>query len=93
MFEVPTKRRWSVEVYYVLDRDRQQRILEALRDSAREITALGTQSGRDWFVIVETGSVEDRFFARNIIKSIDVHAIRSYSFKPSQVLGPMLPAS
>jgi hypothetical protein len=94
MFEAPTKRRWSVEVYYVLDRDRQQRILEAFRDSTREeITALGTQSGRDWFVVVETGSVEDRFFARNTIKSIDVHATRSYSFKPSQVLGPMLPAS
>jgi hypothetical protein len=37
--------------------------------------------------------VEDRFFARNTIKSIDVHAARSYSFKPAQLLGPMLPAS
>jgi hypothetical protein len=84
------QRRWSVEVYYVLSRQRQQRIMEALRDSAREeITALGTQSGRCWFVIVETSSVEDRFFARNTIKSIDVDAIRSYSFKPSQLLGPM----
>jgi hypothetical protein len=95
MFEEPRKQRWSVEVYYVLDGDRQQRILEAFRDSSarEEITALGTQSGRDWLVVVETGSVEDRFFARNTIKAIDVHATRSYSFKPSQLVGPMLPAS
>jgi hypothetical protein len=93
MSEMSEQRQWSVEIFHVLDHDRQQRILEAFRDISRaDVTALGTQSGRDWFVVVETGSWDDRFFARNTIAAIDAHATRAYSFQPPPVLGPM-PAS
>ena len=84
---------WSVEIYQVLNHDRQQRVLEAFRDLARaDVKALGTQRGRDWFVVVETGSWDGEFVARSAIAGIDVHAARRYSFTTPRVLGP-LPAS
>jgi hypothetical protein len=43
-------------------------------------------------VVVETSTWDDRFFARNTISAIDVHATRAYSFQPPPVLGP-IPAS
>jgi hypothetical protein len=82
MSEMSEQRLWSVEIFHVMNHDRQQRILEAFRDIGRtEVTALGTQSGRDWFVIVETCSWEDKFLARNTISVIDPHSTRPYSFK------------
>ena len=94
MSSMSEQRRWSVEIYRVLDHDRQQRILEAFRDMARaEVTALGTQSARDWFVVVETCSWDDRLLARSTVAAIDVHAARAYSFRPpARVLRPS-PAS
>jgi hypothetical protein len=90
MSEMSDQRRWSVEIFHVLDHDRQQRVLEAFRDIGRDdVAALGTQSGRDWFVVVETSSWEDRFFARSTISAIDVHATRTYTFKAPDVVGPM----
>jgi hypothetical protein len=87
------QQRWSVEIFHVFDHDRQQRILEVFRDIGRpHVTALGTQSGPDWFVVVETSSWEDRFFARNIISAIDAHSTQTYSFGAPDVVGPM-PAS
>jgi hypothetical protein len=87
------QRRWSIEIYHVLDHDRQQRILEAFRDIGRaEVTALGSQSGRDWFVVVETSTVEDRFFVRSTISAIDEHATRAYTYRAPQLSGP-IPAS
>lgn len=87
-------RRWSVEIFRVHSGERQQRILEAFRDIGRpEVTALGTQRGRDWFVVVETCSLEDRFFVRNTIASIDAYATRAYSFRPPNAVGPFSPAS
>jgi hypothetical protein len=93
MSEMSEQRRWSVEIFHVSGHDRQQRILEAFRDIAwADITAVGTRSRRDWFVVVETCSWDDRFFVRNTVSTIDVHAARAYSFKSPSVLGPM-PAS
>jgi len=87
------QRRWSIEIFHVLNHDRQQRILQAFRDIGRaEVTALGSQSGRDWFVVVETSTVEDRFFVRSTIAAIDEHATRAYSHKAPQLSGP-IPAS
>jgi hypothetical protein len=85
--------RWSVEIYQVLNHDRQQRVLEAVRDLARaDVKALGTQRGRDWFVVVETSSWDGEYVARSAIAAIDAHAARRYSFKSPRVLRP-LPAS
>jgi hypothetical protein len=93
MSEMSEQRHWSVEIFRVLDHDRQQRVLQAFRDIGQpDVTALGTQRGRDWFVVVETSSWEDGFFARSTISAIDVHSTRAYSFKAADVLGP-LPAS
>ncbi len=90
MHESPSQRRWSIEIHSVLDRHRQQRILEAFRDIGRpDVTALGTRSGNQIFVVVETSTVDDRFFARTTISTIDPHATRAYSFKAPQLTGPM----
>ncbi len=87
------QRRWSIEIHHVLNHHRQQCILKAFRDIGRaEVTALGSQSGGDWFVVVETSTVEDRFFARSTISAIDEHATRAYSYKAPQLTGP-IPAS
>ena len=93
MSDSPHQPRWSIEVYHVMDHERQQRILEAFRDIGRaDVTALGSQSGHDWFVIVETSSGNDKFLARSTIRTIDMHATRAYAYKNHQLTGP-LPAS
>jgi hypothetical protein len=39
-------KQWSVEIYHVMNRERQQRILEAFRDIAHpDVSVLKTQSG------------------------------------------------
>jgi hypothetical protein len=81
---------WSVEIYEVLDLDHQQRILEVFLEIGRpHVLALGTQSGRNWFVIVEVSTVADRMFARRTIAAIDAHATRTFSSKGTQLSGPM----
>lgn len=84
------KNRWSVEIYEVTDRDHQQRILEVFLEISRpQVVALGTQSGRTSYVIVEVPSAADRLFARRTITAIDAHARRTYSSGRSRVSGPM----
>lgn len=90
MTELPPQRHWCVEIHHVRNQDRQQRVLEAFRDIARAgVTALGSQCGDQWFVVVETGTVEDRFLARDTISAVDPHATRAYSFKAPSIPGPM----
>lgn len=88
---VPTqKTRWSVEIYEVSDHDHQQRILEAFLEIARpHVLALGTQSGRRSYVIVEVSSSPDKIFAGCTISAIDPHATRTYSSKLSPASGPL----
>ena len=77
---------WSIEIYHVLDHDRQQRILEVFREVERpKVVALGTQSEHDWFVIVEVRSIEDRVFASRTIRVLDPRAARTYSSGHRQV--------
>ena len=83
-------RHWSVEIYEVFDQNHQQRILEVFFEIGRpQVVALGTQSGRSAYVIVEVGSAADRIFARRIISAIDAHARRTYASTRSRVSGPM----
>ena len=84
-------RRWSVEIYEVVDHDHQQRILEVFLEIGQpHVVALGTQSGRRSYVIVEVSSSAERTFARRTITAIDAHATRTYSSRVSPVSGPML---
>ena len=91
--EQPSQRPWSVEIYQVLDHNHQQRILHVFRELAHpNVIALGTQSGHDWFVVIEVSSLADRVFAHRTICAIDRHATRTYSSGRPQLAGP-LPAS
>lgn len=84
------KSHWSVEIYEVVDQDHQQRILEVFLEIGRpQVVALGTQSGRNAYVIVEVSSAADRIFARRTISAIDVHARRTYTSGRTRVSGPM----
>ncbi len=84
------KARWSVEIYEVTDHDHQQRILEAFLEIGRpHVLALGTQSGRRSYVIVEVASGSDKIFTRCTISAIDAHATRTYSSKMSPASGPL----
>jgi hypothetical protein len=81
---------WSVEIYEVADHDHQQRILEIFLEIARpHVVALGTQSGRRSYVVVEVGSGADKLFVRRTISAIDPGASRTYSSKTSLAPGPM----
>jgi hypothetical protein len=84
------KSHWSVEIYEVVDQDHQQRILEVFLEIGRpRVVALGTQSGRNAYVIVEVSSAADRIFARRTISAIDAHARCTYSSGRTRVSGPM----
>ena len=84
------KSRWSIEIFEVVDQDHQQRILEIFLEIARpHVVALGTQSGRSSYVIVEVSSEADRTFVRKTISAIDTHARRTYTSSRSRVSGPM----
>jgi len=86
----PLKSRWSVEIFEVVDRDHQQRILEVFLEIARpHVVALGTQSGHTYYVIVEVSLEADRTFVRQTISAIDTHARRMYTSSRSRVSGPM----
>ena len=93
MSEQASQRSWSIEIYQVLDQDRQQRILEVFREVERsKVTALGTQSEHGWFVIVEVGSIDDRIFASRTVRVLDPRAALTYSSGRRQTAGS-LPAS
>jgi len=82
--------RWSIEIYEVVDQDHQQRILEVFLEIERpRVVALGTQNGRNSYVIVEVSSAADRTFAHRTISAIDAHARRTYRSSMSRVPGPM----
>ena len=94
MSTAPHRIRWFVETFQVLDEDRQQRVLEAFRDHAREhVVALGLQRGWNWFVVVESRTELDKVFARSTVRTIDVHSVRVISHRPtSPLIGPTRPA-
>ena len=82
--------RWSVEIYEVVDQVHQQRILEVFLEIGRpQVVALGTQSGRNSYVIIEVSSAADGEFARRTVSAIDAHARRTYTSNMSRVSGPM----
>jgi hypothetical protein len=84
------KSHWSIEIYEVVDQDHQQRILEVFLEIGRpQVIALGTQSGRNSYVIVEVSSAVDRIFARRTVSAIDSHARRTYTSGRTRVSGPM----
>jgi len=86
----PPATRWSVEIYEVADHDHQQRILEIFLEIGHpHVVALGTQSGRRWYMVVEVASGADKLFVRRTISALDPRATRTYSSKPSLVPGPM----
>jgi hypothetical protein len=88
-----TPRQWSTEIYRVRDHASQQRILQTFReDVVHRFNALGTSSGPDWFVIVDTSTVEDRLSALQTIFALDSVATRVHSSKPAPLVDP-LPAS
>jgi hypothetical protein len=87
--EQASQRPWSVEIYQVLDHVHQQLILEVFHELAHpNVIALGTQSERDFFVIVEVCSLADRVFAHQTIYAIDAQAARTYSSGRPQLAGP-----
>ena len=90
MSEQTSQRPWSVEIYQVMDHDHQQRILKAFRElEYSSVGALGTQSGRDWFVVVKVCSIGDRIFVHKCIHAIDANAARTYSSGRPQQAGPI----
>jgi hypothetical protein len=79
-----------VEIYQVTDHDHQQRILKVFRELEHpSVVALGTQGGRDWFVVVEVRSIGDRIFVHQCVYALDPHAARTYSSGRPQLAGPI----
>lgn len=76
---MPSSRPWSVEIYQAANQDHQQNILEAFRATGRpDVVALGTLSGPDSFVVVETSNKRAAFHARRAIFTIDPEARRTF---------------
>ncbi len=70
---------WKIQIFRVQSQRRQQRILSVFhRIDHPGITALGTQSGPDWFVIVECSTFADQLRAARIVLTIDPLAVRTY---------------
>lgn len=75
---------WRIQIYSVRDCLSQQRILSAIhRIDSPGVVALGTQSGPDWFVIVECSSLVDQIRAHRIVTTIDPRAVRTYDHRSS----------
>jgi hypothetical protein len=73
----PDEFRWSLLIYRVSGPARQQRILRAFhRIASPGMTVLGTQSGPDWFVIVDCDSMVHELRARRLIVGMDRAATR-----------------
>lgn len=91
MVKSPKSPQWSVDVYRVTDGDSQQSVLTAFLIAGRPaVTALGTQNGPEWFVMIETQSPEDRRWSRRTLKAVDARAFRSYTFGQPPLMGPVL---
>ncbi|MCW2824914.1 MAG: hypothetical protein JWQ91_1831 [Aeromicrobium sp.] len=68
---------WPLHVYRVRDEARQQSILRAFRRIAYPgVTALGSRSGPECFVIAECRSFGDQIRARRVIRIVDPDAER-----------------
>ncbi len=73
---------WKIHIYRVRSEWHQQRILTIFHRVARPgLTALGTRSGPDWFVVVESGSLASSIHAARIITTIDPRAVRTYEYE------------
>lgn len=80
---------WKLRIYRVQDRVHQQRILTTfLRLGWPGVTVLGTQSGRDWFVIIECSAPTDDIRTSRIVMTIDPLATRTHECKGSPTLVP-----
>ena len=89
MYGDSSDHRWVVEIFEVLDHHHQQQVLELFRDIGRpDVSVLGTQDDRGWFIVVETSTSFDRIFARHIVMKVDPHATSTYLSKPPKMLGP-----
>ena len=70
---------WKIRIYRVQDERCQQRILSVFHQIDRPgVVALGTQSGPDWFAIVECDSLAAQIRADRVVMTIDPRAIRTY---------------
>lgn len=70
---------WKIQIYRVQSECRQRRILSAFQRIARPgVIALGTRSGPDWFVVVESCSYATEIHARRVVVTIDPTATRTY---------------
>jgi hypothetical protein len=73
---------WKIQIYRVENERRQQRILSVFhRIDGPGIVALGTQSGPDWFVVLECSSFADQIRAKHIVLTIDPGAERTYEYE------------
>lgn len=85
--------RWKVQVFRVRGALHQRRILSAFRRIGRPgVIALGTHSGRDWFVVVECSSLPTEVRARRVVMTIDPHAVRTYACEGRPATSPGTPA-
>lgn len=89
MLQDSPQREWKIQIYRVRSAIRQQRILAAFhRIGSPGVTALGTQAGPDWFVILECSSLTDEIRARRVVMAIDPRASRTYQSRPGPVPAP-----
>ena len=84
-------RTWLVEVVQVTSRDKQQEILELLKECAG-LTVLGTSSGHDHFVVFGCDGTLMGGAAEALIAEIDLDAVRTYvsNQRPSSETSPRL---
>lgn len=81
---------WAVEMFMVSDEVRQELILGTFLDAALpHVLALGSRSGHECYVTVETPSVDDRILVRRVISSIDPEAQRTYLSREAPLSGPI----
>lgn len=73
---------WKIQIFRVQGHLRQQRMLAAFRRIDRPgVVALGTQSGPEWFVIIECSSLAAEIQARRVVMTIDPTAVRTYEYE------------
>jgi hypothetical protein len=82
LHDSPSQTEWKIQIYRVQSGLAQQRMLAAFRRIDRPgVIALGTQSGPDWFVIVESSSLVAEIHARRVVMTIDPKAVRTYEYE------------
>lgn len=74
----PSRTDWTIQIYRVQDERCLQRIIAAFHRIDRPgVVALGTQSGPDWYVVVECDSLASQIHAGRIVMTIDPRAVRT----------------